>query len=293
MASSRGLLTVVLAIMTLTWTLAAQKTPSIKIAVDIVQIPVTVSNAANRIVTGLGRERFRIWEDRTEQKIAYFSTEDAPLSLVIVLDTSGSMGPVIRGANRSAAECLKTGNLHDWYSLVLFSSKPEPPTEFTSDIRVLQKKLLSVNSKGTTALYDAAHSGLVQLEKATTPRKAMVVISDGYENHSRHSAGDLKKMVREKDVQIYTIGNSGDGAIRELTQTTGGTALRIPGADSLANVCSAIVREMKNQYVISYKSTNTAKDGSWRKIRVELNVPKQFQLTARAKTGYFAGTEED
>jgi Ca-activated chloride channel family protein len=183
---------------------------------------------------------------------------------------------------------LKTGVQEDQYALILFSSHPEEPTEFTTDITKLQNRILGLNSKGSTALYDAVYSGLVKLESATNPRKALVVISDGYENHSRHSASDLKKMVREKDVQIYTINNVGDGAIRGLAEMTGGRALTGGG---LANVCTAVVRELKYQYVISYKSTNPSKDGTWRKVRVQLTVPPELQLSARSKTGYFAGSE--
>jgi Ca-activated chloride channel family protein len=270
--------------------LAAQTPQAIHLNVELVQIPVTVTNANNRFISDLHKENFRIWEDRVEQNILYFSTEDAPMSLMIVLDISGSMANSRAFSDKTAAECLKTGVQDDQFSLIVFSSRPEPATEFTTDIRKLQSKLLFLNSKGTTALYDAVYDGLVTLDTATNPRKALVVISDGYENHSRHSASDIKKMVREKDVQIYTIGNSGDGAIRELTQITGGRALLGMGT-GLANICSAIVRELKNQFVISYKSTNLAKDGSWRKVRVQLTLPEELQLSVRAKTGYFAGRE--
>jgi len=278
------------AVFALTLALVAQTPQTVKMNVDIVQIPVTVTNANNRFISDLQKEHFRIWEDRVEQKILYFSTEDAPMSLVIVLDVSESMRINRAYSDRTASECLKTGVQDDQYSLVLFSDKPESPMEFTSDIRKLQSKLQLLKSKGSTALYDAIYSGLETIETATNPRKALVVISDGYENHSRHSMGDIRKMVREKDVQIYTVGNTGDGAIQELARMTGGKPLT--GSSGLANVCTAIVRELKNQYVISYKSTNATKDGTWRKVRVQLTVPQELQLSSRAKTGYFAGTED-
>lgn len=290
MTKSFRLRTAAATVFALTCMLAAQ-TPRIQLDVDLVEIPVTVTNWNNQYITDLQKEQFRIWEDRVAQKIAYFYAESAPMSLIIVLDTSSSMAPTRNLADSAARQCLKTGDKQDEYSLLLFATRPEEPTPFTTDIATLQGKLLSIKSKGQTALYDAVYNGLVQLQSAANPRRAMAIISDGDDNHSHHSGRDLIRFVREKDLQVYTYGAASNPAILELSQKTGGSPLVMKagdGASNIVNICSAVVRALKNQYIISYKSTNTARDGTWRQVHVQLTTPEELHFQVRAKAGYYA-----
>jgi Ca-activated chloride channel family protein len=268
--------------------------PQLRTGVEVVLVPVTVTDEQNRYVTSLGRGHFQIWEDSIEQKVEYFSTEDAAMSLGILLDISSSMKATIRDASRNVNQCFKASDLNDEFFLVLFASTAQPATEFTTDIRTLQNLILFLNAKGKTALYDAVYNGLKKMKEGVNPRKALVIASDGGENSSRHDAGDLKAMLREQDLQVYTIGNESDGAIRELTQLTGGRALTGVNTGSLGNVCSAMVEELKYQYMLGYKSSNPLRDGRWRDIRLKMTPPPGLsKLHTRHKRGYFAGDEKD
>ena len=272
---------------------SSPKVHELRMDVDIVLVPVTVTDDQNRYVTKLRKEHFQIWEDKVEQKIDSLSTEGAPMSLGIVLDISSSMKGTIRDATRYANGCLKVSDLSDEFFLVLFSSEAQPATEFTTDIRKLQNMTLFLQAKGSTALYDAVYKGLVKIKEAGNSRKALIV-TDGGENNSHHGAEELKALIKEQDVQIYSIGNENDGVIRELSQLTGGRALGDVNLGNLGNICSSMVNEMKNQYILGYKSTNRAKDGRWRDIRVRMTRPPGVSnLHARSKRGYYAPHETD
>jgi Ca-activated chloride channel family protein len=264
-------------------------TKTLSVDVDVVLIPTTVTDDAGHYVGGLQKEHFQIFEDKIEQQITHFSTEDAPMSLGIVLDSSGSMNPIIAQARRNGSACTDMGNLDDEYFLIVFSDKLKVNTEFTTDIQNLRTHLLTVKPKGSTALYDAIYAGLAKLREGTHPRKALVVVSDGYDNHSRYSGKNLREAVQETDVQLYLIGNEGDGSLRSLAESTGGQSLSPRSRNyELGNICNEIVKNLKNQYLIGYRSTNEAKDGKWRNVRVKLNPPDGIMLNVRSRTGYYA-----
>jgi len=266
-----------------------QRPRSIGVDVDLVLINVTVVDHRNRYVAGLKKENFQIWEDRVEQEIAYLFTEDAPMSLGIVLDTSGSMKSTIGLASRSAGSCIDVGNQDDEYFLVVFSNRPRLLSDFTTEIGTLQSRLLFLEAKGSTALYDAVYLGLNKLKEGGNPRKALLVITDGYDNNSRYNPSTIREFVREEDIQIFTIGNEGDGMLHELVELTGGREFRPRGVDGLTGICNQIVQELKQQYVIGYRSTNETKDGKWRDVRVRLNVPPGMSKPqVRARSGYYA-----
>ena len=269
------------------------KPPELRIDVDLVLIPVTVLDKGGHHVTNLQKEHFQLWEDKIEQKIANVSNEDVPVSLGIILDSSASMDGSLRDASRNVNGCLRFGTtLTDEFFLVLFSSRAQPATEFTTDIRILEKMTLFLQAKGRTALYDAVYNGIARVKEGKNPRKALVIASDGGENSSRHGAGELKEMIKELDVQVYTIGNEDDGAIRELTQLTGGKALTGGGFGSIGNICAEIVRELKSQYIVGYRSSNREKDGKMRNVLVKINPRAGLSnLSVRYKRQYFVPKE--
>jgi len=268
------------------------KAPELRIDVDLVLIPVTVLDEGGHYVTNLQKEHFQLWEDKVEQKITHVSNEDVPMSLGIILDTSGSMGGLIRDASRNVNGCLRLSTLTDEFFLVLFSSRAQPATEFTTDIRILQEMTLFLQAKGRTALYDAVYNGIARVKEGKNPRKALVIASDGFENNSRRGAGELKEMIKELDAQVYTIGGVYDGAIRELTQLTGGRALTGGGFGSLGNVCAEMVRELKYQYIVGYRSSNREKDGKMRNVLVKINPRVGLpNLSVRYKRQYFVPRE--
>src|SRR5262249_21618998 len=265
----------------------------------------TVTDSLNRYVTSLEASHFQIWEDKVEQKIEYFSAEDVPISVGVIFDVSGSMKDKINTAREAAATFWKSGNPEDEYFLEIFANRPEVASDFTTDVSKLQSKLIVPPAKGMTAMYDSVYLGLEKLKEGTNPKKALLLITDGEDNRSRYTFQNVKEFVKEQDVQIYGIGivddfnsqlgagRTGRALIEELSELTGGQAMFPDSVYELEDICTKIAVELKNQYVLGYHSTNGAKDGKWRKLRVKVNPPKGIQrLNVRAKQGYYAPTAE-
>src|SRR5208283_589645 len=174
--------------------------------VNMVIVNVTITDPFDRIVTGLDQENFQVYDEKVEQKIVAFSTEDAPISVAMIFDCSGSMGNKIEKSKEAALQFFKTSNPQDEFMLVSFSDQPDMVSGFTAKYENLQDRLLTVKSGGRTALLDAIYLGLSEMKKATTNRRALLVISDGGDNHSRYTENDVKRAVKESDVQIYAVG---------------------------------------------------------------------------------------
>ncbi|MBI4472204.1 MAG: VWA domain-containing protein [Acidobacteria bacterium] len=275
----------------------------IRIDVDLVLVTATVTDPQNRFVTGLEQENFQVFEDRVEQKIEYFSSEDVALTVGIVFDVSGSMKDKLSTARDAAVTFLKTGNPDDEYFLVSFASRPEVVEDFTTDISRLQNHLIFTPAKGMTALYDSVYVGLEKLKDGTNSKKALLLITDGEDNRSRYTFSNVKEFVKEQDVQIYSIGivndwnsqlgsgRTGRALVEELSELTGGRAYFPDSVYELEDICTKIAIELKNQYVLGYRSTNEAKNGKWRNLRVRVNPPKGLpHLNVRAKSGYYGPT---
>jgi len=278
---------------------------TLKVDVDLVLVNATVTDQLNRYVSGLESKHFQIWEDKIEQKLSYFNAEDVPISIGIIFDVSGSMKDKIGTAREAAATFLKTGNPDDEYFLVTFANRPEVVADFTTDVTKLQSKLLVTPAKGMTAMYDSVYVGLEKLKEGTNPKKALLLITDGEDNRSRYTFQNVKDFVKEQDVQIYGIGivdewnsqlsagHTGRAMIEELADLTGGRAFFPDSVYELEDICTKIAVELKNQYVLGFHSTNGAKDGKWRKLRVKVNPPKGIEhLNVRAKSGYYAATAD-
>jgi len=275
----------------------------IKVDVNLVLIPVTVTDPMNRLVTGLERDNFSLAEGSQGQQIRSFSSEDAPLSLGVIFDMSGSMSNKIEKSKQAVIEFFKTANPDDEFFLIAFSDKPELLVDFTSSIEDIQSQLVFANAKGRTALLDAIYMGIKKMKSAHHEKKALLIISDGGDNRSRYTDSEIKSLVKEADVEIYSIGlfdNSpatseeryGPYLLNEISDVTGGRMFRIDDPNELTDVATKIGVELRNQYVIGYRPTNAARDGKWRKVKVKLVPPKGLPpLTVHAKTGYYAPTE--
>jgi Ca-activated chloride channel homolog len=283
---------------------ASQSDRTLKIDVDLVVVTATVTTDKNQYLTGLEQKNFRVWEDNVEQELSYFSTEDVAMSVGVIFDTSGSMKDKLETARNAYSTFLRGGNKSDEYFLVEFSDRPRVMSSFTSDTTRLQNKVMFEQAKGMTALYDAVYLGLDTLKEANNPKKALLLITDGEDNRSRYHFSDVKEFVKEKDVQIYSIGivddwnsqlsagRTGRALLEELSELTGGRAFFPNSVNELEDICEKIAVELKNQYVIGYRSTNKAKDGKWRKLKVKVTPPKgtDVSLSVRAKQGYYGPT---
>jgi Ca-activated chloride channel homolog len=278
-------------------------TKPIRKDVDLVLVPVTVTDPMNRLVTGLEKENFSLTDSGRPQEIRHFSSEDAPVSLGVIFDISGSMSNKIDKSRDAVVEFFKTANPEDEFFLITFSEKPEVLADFTTSVEDIQSKLVYAEPKGRTALLDAIYLGMARMRKAKHEKKALLIISDGGDNHSRYTEGEIKSMVREADVQIYAIGlydrdfktaeeREGPQLLTDISDVTGGRTFAIGSPNELADVATKIGIELRNQYVLGYRPSNPSRDGKWRKIKVKLNPPKGLPpLHVYAKTGYYAPTE--
>ena len=263
----------------------AQK--SLKVDVDLVMFNVAVANSENRFVMDLKAEDFQVFEDKVEQTIGYFSNDVTPVSIGIVFDLSHSMRKKIDVAREAAARFLESGTPEDEYFLVEFSNRAKLAEGFTTDISRLRDSLTLKPAEGSTALYDGIYLGLTELKRGQNPRKALLLITDGEDNHSRYSRGDLREYIREADAQIYVI-DLGRALLGDLAEMTGGRSYRA-SVDELQDVCEKIALEIKSQYVIGYESTNTSKDGKFRKVRLRVNSPAGMgKVSLRTRDGYYA-----
>jgi Ca-activated chloride channel family protein len=285
---------------------APQPKANIRVDTNVVLVPVTVTDPLNRFVTGLEQDSFKVFEDKIEQKIVSFGSEDAPLSIGIVFDTSGSMGSKLDKSRQAVSEFFKTANPEDEAFLVEFNDRPELVTPLTHNLEEIQNRLTFTQSKGRTALLDGVLLALHSMKKATNPRKALVVISDGGDNSSRYTETDVKNLVRESDVQIYAIGIyepvqsrgrspeelGGPSLLTDISEPTGGRHFKVENLNELPDVAAKIGIELRNQYVLGYSPSNSVRDGKYRKVGVKLVQPRGLPpLHAFWRTGYYAPTQ--
>jgi len=259
-----------------------------------------VTDPLNRFVTALDQETFAISEDKVPQKIISFGSEDAPISVGIVFDTSGSMSSKIDSARHAVSEFFKTANPEDEAFLVEFNSRPELVTPFTHNLDDIRARLTFTRPKGRTALLDGILLSLRTMKKARNPRKALLVISDGADNNSRYTQSELKNVVKEADVQIYTIGIYGGDAedrlglefLKLIAEPTGGRRFVVGALSDLPDVAEKIGIELRNQYVLGYSPSNAARDGKFRSVKVTIIQPRGLPpLRATWRTGYYAPTQ--
>ncbi len=277
----------------------------LRVETTLVVIPVTVTDSANRFVLGLEKQNFCLFEDGVEQKVKQFAGEDAPLSVGLLVDTSGSMGTKLRTSRQAVTEFLKTMNGQDEAFLVEFSDRAKLAMGFTKNAEEIEDKLTSAESEGLTALLDAVSMGIEEMKKAKNPRKALLIISDGGDNNSQYTTDQIKDLVREADVQIYAMGVfeqipyiltraelSGPRLLGHLAEQTGGRAFPARTSMALPSIARQIGIELRNQYVLAYSPSNEEKDGKYRKVEVKLTAPPGLtSLKARWRTGYYALTQ--
>jgi Ca-activated chloride channel family protein len=268
--------------------------------VNLVLVPVTVTDPMNRLITGLEKEDFRVYENSKEQKVRSFAAEDAPVSIGIVFDLSGSMSSKLIRARESILQFIKTANPQDEFFVIGFSDRPELIEDFTSSVEDIQARLAIVHSERRTALLDAIYFGVAKMRDARHERKALLVVSDGGDNRSRYTEGEVRSQVREADVEIYSIGifdpyaatpeeREGPQLLQDLSDMTGGRLFRVNDVDEMSDIAEKISTELRNQYVIGYRPADLARDGKWRKVKVKINPPPGLPpLTVYARTGYYA-----
>src|SRR5262249_34017219 len=256
----------------------------IRIASNLVLIPVNVTDVRDRVVIGLVREDFKLFENQVEQSITHFASEDAPVSVCFVFDSSGSMGSKLRSSREAVTEMLKTANPDDEHALIEFNQRPRilvPLTDFAEEIHTA---LTFAQSKGHTALLDAIYLALQTMKKARHSRKALVIISDGGDNCSRYTVPEVKSLVREADVQIFAIGIfeeinerwrtreelNGPVLLNEIAEETGGRLFPVENLNELRGIASRISIALRHQYLLGYSPKNVERDGKYHRVHIKV-----------------------
>jgi len=281
-------------------------TPNLRVDTNLVLVPITVTTPMNQIVTGMEKENFRLFEDKVEQEITYFASFDAPISIGLVFDASGSMGNKLTKARQAAAAFFKTANPEDEFFLIQFNDRPQLVVPFTRDVEEIQNRLTFTQAKGRTALLDAIYLAMQTLKKGRNPRRALLVISDGGDNSSRYTETEIRNLLKEADAQVYAIGIfepigsrgrtaeelAGPGLLSDLAEMTGGRHFPVDNLNDLPDIAAKIGLELRNQYVLGYISKNQNRDGKYRRITVKLNQPRGLPpLRALHRQGYYAPTQ--
>ncbi len=278
-------------------------TGRVKVRVDLVLVPVTVADGMNRPVTGLNKNNFLLFEDEKPQDIRYFSTEDAPISVGILLDVSATMTNKIGDARKALAEFLLNSHPDDDYFLITFADHPELIADSTRSTDDVQRSLANLTPRGHTALLDAIHMGLAKLRSARYRRRALLIISDGGDNWSRHKSREVQKEVEESGDEVYAIGLFTDefpvlsalneryskDLLNKVTEPSGGRMLTVDNLHKLSDVAAAVSREMRSEYVLGYRSSNTNRNGKWRKIKVRVAAIPAGDDNARLYPAYKRG----
>ena len=269
---------------------------AIRVDVRLTLIPVTVTSPLGAPFPGLPKEAFRLIEDGVEQEVKFFTSEDSPVSLGVVFDTSRSMEGKLDQSRRAVAQFFQTAMPGDEFFAIEFSNTPKMLCDFTSDTALIERSLLGIKPKNWTALFDAVYLATHQMKRARNPRKALLILSDGNDNYSRYSESEMKSLVREGDVCIYSIGLVGSGlmkrhlrVLKQLSELTGGHFYEVERMSDLPAAAENISAAIRNQYVLGYSSSKPQSDGLYRKIEVKLNQEGGLpRLNASWRKGYYA-----
>ncbi len=274
--------------------------PDIRVDTTVVLVPVSVNDKAlGRPVSGLEKENFRVFDDKVQQTITNFSMEDEEIAVGLVFDTSGSMGNTLQRSRMAAVEFFKTSNPEDEFFLVEFDDNPRLSVPLTHETGDISGQLMFSKSHGSTALLDAIYLSLHEIKKSKKPKKALLIISDGGDNHSRYTETEVQNVVRESDSLIYSIGVFGGGAgapeeidgprlLRKVSEQTGGRLLE-GNARDLPDIAKKISTDLRNRYVIGYSPTDKTRDGRYHRVQVTVVPPKGLPpLIAHWRLGYYA-----
>ena len=269
---------------------------------SLVLIPIHATSARGTAVTDLVKENFRLYEDGVEQKVTYFSKQDSPVSVGLVFDSSGSMANKIRESAEAAAAFFKTANTDDEFFLVEFGERPKLMMPFTSDSDQIYKKIARTKAFGRTSLIDAIHLALVQMKNARNSRKAIVLLSDGGDNRSRLTRGEIKSALLESEIQVYAMGifdalkhtpeeENGPRLLDELAVQTGGRLFTVDRIADLDSASATIGTALRNEYLLGYVSSNASRDGKYHGVKVSVEAPQMPTPNVSYRHGYYAPSE--
>ena len=271
----------------------------ISVDVDVVVLHATAQDHKGILVSGLGKNDFQVYEDGVLQQIKYFSHEDIPVTVGLVIDNSGSMRPKRADVIAAALAFARSSNPEDQMFVVNFNEKVSfglpASIPFTDQVAQLEVALSRISTKGETALYDAVAAALEHLKKGNRDKKVLIVISDGGDNASKHKLTQIMAMAGQTDAIIYTIGifdeqdeDRKPHVLEQLAKNTGGESFLPESLKDVVPICERIAHDIRSQYSIAYVSTNRKQDGTYRVMQVKAVAPGRGRLLVRTRTGYFA-----
>jgi len=277
----------------------------IRTSVDLVLVPVSITDDLHRPIVGLDRDNFQLFEGKKPQEIKNFSSEDTPVSIGILVDTSGSMAYKLDWAHEAVIQFCDAANPQDEFFMITFADAPQLATDFTMRPEQVENDLLTAHSKGTTSLLDAIYMAVRKMRNARYARKALLILSDGGDNHSRYSEHDVRAAVKESDVAVYSVGifdhyvnteeeRLGPELLRSVSEITGGTSFTLNRPNDMPVVTRAIGTQLRHQYMLAYQPQVASHDGKWRKISVKLRLPKSLRTAffhVGARPGYYPSGE--
>lgn len=276
-------------------------TKPVSIRTDLVTLTLTVTDLYGRYVSALTKDAFTVVDNNKEQEITFFSDSDAPVSVGIIFDVSGSMGgDKIKKARTALERFVASSHPSDEYFLIAFNSRAELLMDRTRDADALLQKLQLIKPASNTALYDAVYLGLERVTRGAHQKRALLIISDGQDNASRYNFGEVRRLMKESDVVTYGIGildksdagqlgMQGQSFLDELASVSGGKSFYPTSAVEMDEIFERIAIELRNQYSIGYTPTDFQPDGKWRKVRVKVKPPRGLpRLTVRSREGYYA-----
>jgi VWFA-related protein len=275
--------------------------PKIRVDVNLVVLHTTVLDDRGRFADGLKEENFRVLEDKAEQKLAIFKREDIPVSMGLVIDNSGSMRDKRPRVNAAALTLVEASNPQDEAFVVNFNDDfyLDLDKDFSSSIPELKEALERIDSRGSTALYDAVIGSLDHVRKGKKDKKVLLVVTDGEDNTSHNSLEKTIREIQKTDTVIYTIGLLGEEskknakrakrALEEIAKASGGLAFFPENVSDVKDICENVAHDIRNQYTLAYYPTNTKRDGTFRTVQVDIIPPRgRGKLTARTRNGYYA-----
>ncbi|PWU10005.1 MAG: VWA domain-containing protein [Terriglobia bacterium] len=280
----------------------ANPPPSIRVDRNLVLVPVTVCDSRNRVISGLDKEHFRVFDDNVEQSVTEFFQEDEPIAIGLVFDTSASMGNKLSRSRDAANAFLSVANEEDEFFAIEFNDRPRLTVPLTRDTREIPERLFLTKAHGRTALLDAVYLALQEIKKSAKSRKALLIISDGGDNASRYRGTEVKSLARESDVLIYGLGIYGAAGTAEelygptllsqIAELTGGREFPIADINDMPEATAKIGIELRNRYVLGFSPPAVQRDGRYHRLRVKLLPPPAMpRLNAYWRPGYYAPEE--
>jgi Ca-activated chloride channel family protein len=283
---------------------------AIRLGTNLVLLDVTVLDSSNNTaVMDMGRNNFQILEDKSPQSIEFFAKEQVPVSVVLTIDTSGSMRLKLDTVAKAAVNLVKQSRCGDEIAVIEFKGAPELLEEFTADTHAVIDTLESLVAGNSTSMLDAVYVAADYTGEAKNRRRAMVIVTDGLDRENYYKFDEVVKRVQKRDVQIYLIGFTQDiedssgglftkspkgkaeALLTKLAAETGGRAFFPKSLSEVETIAQQISTDLRTQYAIGYYSTNGKRDGSFRSVKVKITTADKRRLVARTRSGYYAPLE--